>query len=122
MAYIDSLYFVSATGPEMDPLSPRIADITRAGVDGHAFRADPYKSTPIQWTTTAWYPSYLQANAAIDLYASMKGSVVNVIDDMAKVSQCMIRDVKVIKKQNLLYSLPYGSFAMVRAVWTLQAV
>jgi len=121
MSSIGALSFINMIGPQLPALASHIEAINRPGVDGEAFRENAKKVEGIQVQTTTWVVSSALANAAIDNYSALKGSLVTVIDDNGRtVNNVMVLDVIVNRITPILISSPLGYSHSINATWYLK--
>ena len=121
MSSIGALTFINMTGPQLPALASHIEAIDRPGVNGEAFRENAKKVQGIQVQTTMWVVSLALANAAIDNYSALKGTLVTVIDDNGRtVNNVMVLDVQVNRIRPILTSSPSGYSHSVNATWYLK--
>lgn len=121
MSRIGSETFLSLSGPDIPKLAAAVEIIDRPGVNGTANRVDALKAEELTIYTLQSVADISAANAAVDDYAGLKGTKVTVEDDQGRsVSDVLVVDVRVIKKQKVLISSPSGTGALVWAVWLLK--
>jgi len=121
MSSIGSETFLSLSGPDIPKLAAAVEIIDRPGVNGTANRVDALKAEELTIYTLQSVADISAANAAVDDYAGLKGTKVTVEDDQGRsVSDVLVVDVRVIKKQKVLISSPWGTGALVWAVWLLK--
>jgi len=121
MSSIGSETFLSLSGPDIPKLAAAVEIIDRPGVNGTANRVDALKAEELTIYTLQSVADISAANAAVDDYAGLKGTKVTVEDDQGRsVSDVLVVDVRVIKKQKVLISSPSGTGALVWAVWLLK--
>lgn len=121
MSSIGSETFLRLSGPDIPKLAAAVEIIDRPGVDGTANRIDALKAEELTIYTLQSVADIAAANAAVDDYADLKGTKVTVEDDQGRsVSEVLIVDVRVTKKQKVLTSSPAGTGALVWAVWLLK--
>ena len=121
MSDIGAQTFLSMQGPDVPLLAAAVEIIDRPGLDGVASRVDALKATELTVYTIQKVEDVDEANDKADDYAALKGTKVTVIDDLGRsVSNVLIIDVRVTKKQKVLTSSPAGTGAIVWAVWLLK--
>ena len=100
MSSIGEFDFLQMIGPQIPLLSAAIEQIDRPGTDGTAFRDDAFKTADIVVQTVEGVSELATANLAADDYAALKGTMVTVVDDLARqVEDVIILDVRVTKVQ-----------------------
>lgn len=121
MSSIGSEIFLKLSGPDIPKLAAAVEIIDRPGVDGTANRVDALKAEELTIYTLQSVTDIDTANEAVDDYADLKGTKVTVEDDQGRsVSDVLVVDVRVTKKQQVPLSSPAGTGALVWAVWLLK--
>ena len=118
---IGSFNFLRMSGPDVPKLAAAVEMIDRPGVDGVASRIDAFKAEELTVYTTEGVTNISTANSRIDSYASLKGTLITVVDDCGRsIDSVLVVDVRVQRKQNVLTSSDPGIGALVFAVWLLK--
>ena len=121
MSSIGVITFIRLSGPQIPKLASFIETIDRPGVDGEAFRENAKKVQGLQIRSIEWVVNIAAANNAIDVYSALKGSLVTVVDDLARsVANVMVIDVQVNRVRTILTSSPSGYSHQVEGTWLLK--
>ena len=121
MASIGGYGFVSIKGPQVPALATAMSPIDRAGVDGSAFRNDAKKVPEIQLDATATAETLALANAAIDNFADLVGSLVTIVDDLGRsVGSVAVLGVIVYQVRALVNASPSTANYLIRSAWRVK--
>jgi len=125
MSWIGNQYFITLRGL-VEPMGETTEDITRPGADGVAFRKVGQKSNPFTMTTLVDAPTFAAAEAAIEDYKRMQGTLQSVTDDLGETHpNVLVMRVEPVRLRKILQAVgdvnPDGSTCLLECRWTLQA-
>lgn len=106
----------------IDPSKERLAEITRPGVDGTAYKAIGRRGEPFQVVTTTLFTTDTIATAKV-AYANLASAIVSVTDDFGDTwNLIMIENSRVIETRSLAASQPSGYIYLMRTEWTMRSL
>jgi hypothetical protein len=120
-ASIGGKQFLTWRGPKVSPLAMAVAEITRSGVDGHAFQQQGYRAPAVGVVTSVDTSS---PESLSTQYQALQGTFVTVVNvDGETVANVMVLGVRILstKKVELAVGgIEAGSWILT-AQWELQA-
>lgn len=121
MGAIGAFTFIRMEGAQVPALAVQMTELDRPHVNGYVYRADAKKVPAIMLTTYEAVALAATANAAVDDYQVLIGSLVTVVDDRGRsVANVMITAVQVIGVNAMLTPVPAGNNYIVKAVWSVK--
>lgn len=121
---IDTYEFLSMIGPALGPAAETVEDISRAGLDGHAYRKVGKRSEPVQLMTIKDVLNAAAAKTLIENYLACQGTLADVTDAHGNETTdvCVLRvgDFRVSEFKTGVGMTSDTNTLLVRALWTLQ--
>ena len=121
---IGAYSFISMIGAGLGPAAETVEDISRTGLDGHAYRKTGKRSEPVQMQSLVDVADAAAAKALIDNYLGIQATLVNVTDAQGnqRTNVCVLRvgDFRVSEFKTGVGMTSDSNTLLVRAVWTLQ--
>ena len=106
------------------PAGEQLKSITRAGVDGHAFRKIGSQSRPFQMLSVVDVDTLANVEIEVDLYKAYVGKLVTITDDLDNEREnVVVLDVEIVQAvavATFVGGINAPSAAMVTARWLLQ--
>lgn len=121
---IGSYNFLSMIGPALGPPAETLEDISRLGLDGHAYRKVGKRSEPVQVQTLIDVADAAAAKTLTENYLGIQGTLVTVTDAHGNAEEhvCVLRvgDFRVSEFKTGVGMTSDANTLLVRALWTLQ--